>query len=192
MPGREKAAIALRDIGRIVLRLLIFGVLYAAMASAVFAIGFGAARWLRPDQFWETVIAVSTFGLCLPALWLALRWSSAMAPHMPVSKPAEPRCSVQVTEEAIISSGENRPTEQVFWRDLTEVAIINEDAFPIGFQYWLLVGTGGTGAVVPSEAEGAGAMLEAMQARLPGFDNEAVIAAMGSIDGAFRVWKTPG
>jgi hypothetical protein len=55
--------------------------------------------------------------------------------------------------------------------------------------FWLLIGEDGKGCAVPSEAEGMKALLERLQ-RLPGFDNEAVIAAMGSTSNArFRVWK---
>jgi hypothetical protein len=191
MAGRGRIRRILAELGRILLELLTFVLLYAAMATVIFSAGSGAIRLLQPDPFWETVIAVTSFLLCMAALWFALKWGNAIARRVGIVQRAQPRFFVQVTDEAIISSGENRPTEQVLWHDLTEVAIVNEDVWPIGFQYWLLVGAGGTGAVVHGEADGAAAMLEAMQARLPGFDNGAVIAAMGSLDGAFRVWRRP-
>jgi hypothetical protein len=189
MAGRGRIHRILAELGRILLELLAFVLLYGAMATVIFSAGSGAIRLLRPDPFWETVIAVASFLLCMAALWFALKWGNTIARRVGIVQPAKPRFFVQVTDEAIISSSENRPTERVLWRDLTEVAIVNEDAWPIGFQYWLLVGRGGAGAVVHGEADGAAAMLEAMQARLPGFDNGAVIAAMGSVDGAFRVWR---
>jgi hypothetical protein len=191
MAGRGRIYSVLAELGRILLGLLAFAVFYGAMAAVIFSAGFGAIRLLHPDRFCEAVIAVASFLLCMPALWFALKWGNAIGRRVGVVQPAKPRFFVQVTDEAIISSGENRPTEQVLWRDLTEVAIVNEDAWPIGFQYWLLVGAGDTGAVIHGEAEGAAAMLDAMQARLPGFDNRAVLAAMGSVDGAFRVWRRP-
>jgi hypothetical protein len=191
MPGRGRLYSILAELGRILLGLLAFILLYGAVAAVIFSAGFGAIRLLQPAQFWEAIIAVASFLLCMPALWFALKWGNAITRRAGITGRAKPGFFVQITDEAIISSGENRPTEQVLWHDLTEVAIVNEDVWPIGFQYWLLVGAGGTGAVVHGEADGAAAMLEAMQARLPGFDNGAVIAAMGSLDGAFRVWRRP-
>ena len=191
MAGRAKIRRVLAELGRLLLELLTFVLLYGAMATVIFSAGFGAIRLLQPDQLWETIIAVASFLLCMPALWFALKWGNTIARRVGIIQPAKPRFFVQVTDEAIVSSGEGRPTERVQWRELTEIAIVNEDAWPIGFQYWLLVGADGTGAVVPAEVEGAAAFLEAMQARLPGFDNMAVIAAMGSVDGAFRVWRRP-
>lgn len=191
MAGRGRIYSVCAELGRILLELLTFVLLYGAMATVIFSGGLVAIRLLQPARFWEAIIAVASFLLCMPALWFALKWGNAIARRVGLIQPAKPRFFVQVTDEAIISSGENRPTERVLWRDLTEVAIVNEDAFPIGFQYWLLVGTGGAGAVVHGEADGAAAMLQAMQTRLPDFDNGAVIAAMGSIDGAFRIWRRP-
>lgn len=130
MAGRGRIYRILAELGRLLLELLTFVLLYGVMATAIFSAGFGAIRLLRPDQFWETVIAVASFLLCMPALWFALKWGNAIAQRVGIIQPAKPRFFVQVTDEAIISSGENRPAEQVLWRDLTEVAIVNEDAWP--------------------------------------------------------------
>jgi len=43
--------------------------------------------------------------------------------------------------------------------------------------FWVLVGESG-GCVVPSESDGADNLLSRLQ-KLPGFDNEALISAMG-------------
>jgi hypothetical protein len=54
--------------------------------------------------------------------------------------------------------------------------------------YWLLRGKTG-GCAVGSEAEGMDGLLERLQ-QLPGFDNEAVIRAMGSTENAtFVCWR---
>jgi hypothetical protein len=67
--------------------------------------------------------------------------------------------------------------EKVLWSDLQEVHII-----------WLLIRRNRTGAVVPSDADGAQELLVEMQKRLPGFDNRALIVAMGGLSGSARIW----
>jgi len=81
--------------------------------------------------------------------------------------------------------------EKVRWDDLREVAIVTTDGGPWRDDVlWVLEGDDG-GCVVGSEAEGAAGLLPRLQ-QLPGFDNKAVIAAMGSADNArFVCWKRP-
>lgn len=54
--------------------------------------------------------------------------------------------------------------------------------------FWILVGTSG-GCVIPQGATGESVLLERLQ-KLPGFDNEALIQAMGSTDDRkFLCWE---
>ena len=55
--------------------------------------------------------------------------------------------------------------------------------------FFVLAGRDGSGCVVPQSASESGQLLERLQ-RLPGFDNEAFIRAMGSSEDArFVCWR---
>jgi len=79
--------------------------------------------------------------------------------------------------------------EAVRWDDLQEVGIMTTDKGPAQEDvYWMLLGTGG-GCAVSGGAEGIKELLERLQ-QLPGFDNEAVIKAMGcTSNNKFVCWK---
>ena len=83
----------------------------------------------------------------------------------------------------------NGQTEGVTWVDLQEVTILTTDEGPfVEDTFWVLRGTVG-GCLVPSLTAGMETLLPRLQA-LPGFDNEAVIRAMGSADNAqFTCWR---
>ena len=75
-------------------------------------------------------------------------------------------------------------TETVRWSDLQEVRILTTDEGPyVDDVIWMLLGKDGGGCAVPSETEGMKELLPRLQ-QLPGFDNEAVIKAMGSTNNA--------
>lgn len=80
-------------------------------------------------------------------------------------------------------------TETVRWDDLQEVGIVTTDEGPAAEDvFWLLLGANGRCAV-PSGADGMKELLARLQ-KLPGFDNESVIKAMGSTENAkFVCWK---
>ena len=81
--------------------------------------------------------------------------------------------------------------ETVPWAELRAVLIETNDRGPWGPDvFWILIGQKG-GAVVPMGATGERELLHRLQ-KLEGFDNEAVIAAMGSTDNArFLCWERP-
>lgn len=81
--------------------------------------------------------------------------------------------------------------ETLQWAELQEVSIITSDEGPfVDDVFWVLSGTD-TGCLVPSEADGAKELLAHLQ-KLPGFNNEAVIQAMGSAENAkFLCWSKP-
>jgi hypothetical protein len=81
---------------------------------------------------------------------------------------------------------------QVAWDDLLEVAILTTADGPFTEDvFFVLVGRGGTGCVVPQGAPEGSQLQERLQ-RLPGFDNKAVIRAMSSADDAtFVCWRRP-
>jgi hypothetical protein len=80
-------------------------------------------------------------------------------------------------------------TESISWDELQEVVIVTTDEGPfVDDVFWVLTGAE-KGCAVPSEAEGAQALLSRLQT-LPGFRNEAVILAMSSaVNARFPCWR---
>lgn len=77
------------------------------------------------------------------------------------------------------------------WSSLGNVAVITTDAGPFATDlFWILTDKDGRHSItVPMDAGGEDALLKAMQARLPGFDNMAVVEAMSSVEnGLFQIW----
>lgn len=77
------------------------------------------------------------------------------------------------------------------WADLGSVTVLTTSAGPfVTDLFWILSDREGrTTVTVPMDASGEHALLLAMQARLPGFDNMAVVEAMSSTDGGvFQIW----
>jgi len=83
-------------------------------------------------------------------------------------------------------------TEQIAWSDLGSVSVLTTDAGPYADDlFWVLTHRDGRrGPIVPMDAEGEHELLKTMQRRLHGFDNMAVVEAMGSTNNAsFVVWE---
>ena len=80
--------------------------------------------------------------------------------------------------------------EQVAWNDLLEVSVITTGDGPFAEDvFFVLAGTGGSGCIVPQDAPESGPLLDRLQ-RLPGFDNDALVRAMGSTEEArFVCWR---
>lgn len=77
------------------------------------------------------------------------------------------------------------------WTDLGNVALQAQHAVPPEADLiWILSDKEGRQALnVPMGADGESALVAAMQARLPDFDNMAVVEAMSSAgNGVFQVW----
>lgn len=96
---------------------------------------------------------------------------------------------VTVTAEGVSCARAGGLVESVPWAELQEVALVTTDEGPFALDVmWLLVGTKG-GCVVPQGATGEKELLAKLQS-LPGFDNDAVIEAMGSTDNRkFICWQ---
>jgi hypothetical protein len=84
----------------------------------------------------------------------------------------------------------NGTEESVTWADLAEVAIRTTPEGPWKEDvFFLLVRSGGGGCAVPAGDPSADALMSRLQS-LPGFDNEAFIEAMTTMDdGLFVVWQ---
>ncbi|MCC7253350.1 hypothetical protein [Hyphomicrobium sp.] len=77
------------------------------------------------------------------------------------------------------------------WADLGSVTVLTTDAGPFQIDlYWVLTDRDGRHSItIPMDASGEHTLLKAMQARLSGFDNMAVVEAMSSTSGGvFQVW----
>lgn len=106
-------------------------------------------------------------------------------------KPRPPLAKDVVTfdDEKIIRTAPDGKLEVVRWDDLQEVSIITTDEGPfVDDVFWVLSGSS-SGCLAPSEAVGTKDLLPKLQ-QLPGFDNDAVIQAMGSTSNAkFLCWR---
>jgi hypothetical protein len=96
---------------------------------------------------------------------------------------------VEVDQAGVSSRRPGGLTESVLWEDLSAVFIETTDQGPFEPDlFWILVGED-SGCVVPIGAVGEEDLLNALQG-LPGFDNEAVMAAMTSVTNQrFTCWK---
>lgn len=90
------------------------------------------------------------------------------------------------TEVKVIYKG--KPHESIAWSDLKAVGVRIDDSF-LPAPWWTLFVGPKAGCMYPSEAKGGAEMLGEMQRRLPGFDNLAVVEAMGLMEGGKLVWS---
>lgn len=108
------------------------------------------------------------------------------------SRPAlQPKDVVTFDETAIFRKMPDGRAETVTWAELQKVAILTTDEGPAADDvFWILSGDG-RGCAIPSESKGMNELMPRLQT-LPGFDNEAVVRAMGSTDNAtFICWNRP-
>lgn len=96
---------------------------------------------------------------------------------------------VTITEQEITCRRPDGTVESVTWQSLRAVIIETNDLGPFCTDvFWILIGDT-DGCVIPQGANGESELLHRLQI-LPGFNNEAVIEAMGSTDNnRFLCWK---
>ncbi|WP_050466324.1 hypothetical protein [Herbaspirillum chlorophenolicum] len=105
------------------------------------------------------------------------------------------KISVEFDDEEIRTMANGLKREGVAWSAVNRVDIVISDEF-LPLPQWMIGGDGAEGAkgiIVPNDAEGLDALMEAMKARLPGYDNDAtyqtIISAMAAMEGHFPVWS---
>jgi hypothetical protein len=81
--------------------------------------------------------------------------------------------------------------EAVAWKDLAWVRIYTTGAGPVAEDvFFALAGANGKGCLVPHGLAARAKLLDALQERLPGLDNDLVLRAMGSGDDTyFTIWS---
>jgi hypothetical protein len=96
---------------------------------------------------------------------------------------------VTISETEVCCRAPSGETACVTWDGLGAVLIETDDTGPWGMDFlWMLLGEH-DGCVIPQGATGEAALLERLQA-LPGFDNEAVIAANSCVENQrFLCWQ---
>ncbi|MBV8624338.1 MAG: anaphase-promoting protein [Herbaspirillum sp.] len=107
------------------------------------------------------------------------------------------KINVEFDDDEIRTVVRGAKREGIAWNELSDVTIrISDDALPQ--PQWILAGKSGDGikgVLVPNDADGLEALMDAMKTRLPGYDNdknyETVIAAMSAMEGSFHVWSRP-
>jgi len=85
--------------------------------------------------------------------------------------------------------------EGVAWQEVTDISIRITGEF-LPQPHWIIgarTATAPKSVMVPNDAEGIDALMDAMRTRLPGYDNEqtyqTVATAMAAMEGSFPVWR---
>jgi hypothetical protein len=114
----------------------------------------------------------------------------ALAPWVNAARGGRNMQSLTVDDWGIRRPLASGGEEAVAWADLAEVLILTTDEGPFAEDvFFALRAADGSGVLVGQGLATEHDLLEILQARLPGLDNEAIIAAMGSTENAqFRLW----
>jgi hypothetical protein len=95
---------------------------------------------------------------------------------------------IEVNDSGVFRTlGETR--ESVTWASLRSVTILTTDEGPFMEDVWWLLEDESGGVAVPGGAPEVTAIMQHLE-QLPGYDPEAVVQAMGSVENArFTVWE---
>jgi hypothetical protein len=135
-------------------------------------------------------LAIGTPGLRWPALFVAGCLATFLAVPL-LERRQQRREQVTFDDKTIRRVMRRGGVETIAWHEVDEIQIITTDEGPGQDDvFWLLLNHDSSrGCAVSNEAEGFPALLAALQ-QLPGFDNAAVVRAMGSATNQrFTVWK---
>jgi hypothetical protein len=155
---------------------------FRCLAAVIFVVAVSILIFTFHDTVFSKLpdwaIVVFFFALLLAAVCLFNRKQKSPEPDR-----------VSFDDSAITRTMPDGKIETVRWADLYEVGIITTDEGPLNEDvFWILAGSNG-GCAVSGGAQGMKELLERLQ-RLPGFDNAAVIEAMGSTTNKkFQCWK---
>lgn len=125
-------------------------------------------------------------------MWRWLRRLFAPTSAHAIRGGAQPASRVEFDAERIRFHAADGAGRALRWDDLGGVTIVTTDTGPFEVDlHWVLAHRDGKQAIaVPMGSVGEQDLLRELQRRLPDFDNEAVILAMGStVNATFRVWR---
>ena len=166
----------IRQVGAVVALVVCLGIAGVGLFGVL-----GEGGWLNWAMLVFSLLCAAAYGR-----QVAIDWGFIMPRPGEAGRPSH---VVSVTEDGVTCRSGRGKAESVSWAALRQVVLQAVDSVPVGDVFWLLIGDDGTGCVVPIDAEGSDELLARLQQRLPGFDNEAVAAMMGSLDGAAVVWQ---
>ncbi|KFN49166.1 hypothetical protein P873_11975 [Arenimonas composti TR7-09 = DSM 18010] len=171
----------------------------AAAPKALFgliSLGIGVAivAWL----LWNLFVArqpefqwTSLYGLFVPLglIVLGQRWLAEAVGRKPAVSNPEAAWQLRHDAAGVTVQDAEGSVRTLVWDEVEVVAIETNDSGPWGADVWFVL-TGERGDVAwPMGADGEAGMLEVLRSRFPGFDDEAVIAAMRSTENArFICW----
>jgi hypothetical protein len=150
------------------------GLLVAAVSAGFVLLGAG----LGDSVPWY---ATAFFALCCVAGLI-----SAVRPRAPVREVGQ-----LTIDDVGITRTSGAIREHVAWNDVVRVRIMTSDRGPWSEDVLFVIdGESGNGCVVGHDLAVRAGLLEALQSRLAGLDNGAVIEAMGSTENrAFTIWE---
>jgi len=96
---------------------------------------------------------------------------------------------VSITDDTIYYEHPEKGPQKIFESSLESVTILTTDDGPFAEDVFWILATKDKRLVIPSGAEGIDVLIEVLQ-RKPGFNNEAVIAAMACVEvDRFECWS---
>lgn len=122
--------------------------------------------------------------------WLWKRRATDLAPRP--DRGLDEHVRVSLDRTSITLARDDGTAETLPWTELANVSVLTTDEGPHAPDlFWVLRSRDGRKTlIVPMNARGEHDLLHAMQERLEGFDNMAVVEAMGSTEKAsFTIWE---
>ncbi|RHX83776.1 hypothetical protein [Leptospira stimsonii] len=96
---------------------------------------------------------------------------------------------VTFNEESVRVEHPRRKTEQIAWKEIEEIRLINTDAGPFAPDIWLALIGKNSDCLIPSACEGYDRVYEIVS-KYEGFHFEKVIQSMSTAENAeFLLWK---
>ena len=96
-----------------------------------------------------------------------------------------------ITDNSIRVEHPKRETEEILWRDIKEIKLINTDAGPAAPDIWLALFGENSGCLIPHGSKGFDEVYEIIS-KYENFDFENVTKSMTSTSSEhFSLWKSP-
>jgi hypothetical protein len=98
---------------------------------------------------------------------------------------------VTITDSLVRVEHPVRKTEDIYWKDIQEISLINTDAGPVSPDIWLALIGENSGCLIPQGAKGYDEVYDIVS-KYEGFNFENVIRSMACADNArFLLWPAP-